>query len=127
MSYMTVLFTDNTLGPFRLSDLFAAAAAGNTIPGVTLTPSSAGPPALPRTPPRIAKQLIMQADAGNSDIPINIGTDASMLPTAGGGIGASLIAGQFLTLEDAPLDGVYISCTQDTEAALNIIVQGGFQ
>lgn len=116
MAYLTAAITTHTDGPFQLATLFE----GGTIAGVTLTPAA------PEKPPRIAKQCIIQADPGNTTNLIYVGTDATMLPTSGGGIGNSLAAGDTLILEDVPLTGVYLAASADS-AKVNVIAQGGFQ
>lgn len=116
MSYLTADITTASDGPFDVAKLFA----GGTITGVTLTPAA------PATPPRIARQCIIQADPGNTTNLVYVGTDASLLPTAGGGIGNSLAAGDSLTLEDVALTGVYVSASANG-VKMNIIAQGGFQ
>lgn len=126
MSYMTVEITTTTDGPFQLSALFVP---GASIAGVTITPSAApsgASPGLPAPPPRITKQLVIQADPGNTTNFAYVGTDASLLPAAGGGIGHSLAAGDALILEDVALTGVFLSANADT-VKINIIASGGFQ
>jgi hypothetical protein len=120
MSYMTVDITTAADGPFQLSALFAP---GATITGVTITPSSAS---LPETPPRIVKQLVLQGDPGNTTKLGYVGTDASLLPAAGGGIGNALRAGDVLVLEDVALAGVWLSASADG-TKINVIANGGFQ
>ena len=117
MAYMTVTFTDATKGPYSLATLFA----GGTIAGVTLTPAT------PAKPPRIANQCTIQGDPGNSAGLGYVGTDASMLPTAGGGVGYSLTAtGVPLVLTKEPLTGVFLSASANG-VKINVIAQGGFQ
>jgi hypothetical protein len=117
MAYMTVTFTDATKGPYSLAKLFA----GGTIAGVTLTPAT------PATPPRIANQLTIQGDPANSTSLGYVGTDATMLPTAGGGVGYSLSAtGVPLVLTDVALTGVFLGASANG-TKINVIAQGGFQ
>jgi hypothetical protein len=126
MSYMTVDITTAADGPFQLSALFAP---GATITGVTITPSAAAvdpSPGLPAPPPRIAKRLVLQGDPGNITKLAYVGTDASLLPTSGGGIGNSLRAGDVLVLEDVALTGIWLSASADA-TKINVIAQGGFQ
>jgi hypothetical protein len=118
MSYLTVDITTASDGPFQLSALFAI--GGGTIAGATVTPSS------PATPPRIVKELIIQADPGNSTNFAYVGTDATLLPTSGGGIGNSLAAGDPLILHDVALAGVYLSASANG-VKINVIANGGFQ
>lgn len=115
MAYLTVDITNASDGPFSLATLFA----GGTIAGVTLTP------AVPPKPPRIVAQLLLQADPANAG-DVLVGTDASMLPTAGGGTGQDLQAGSGLQLNNVALTGVFISATA-APAKVNIIANGGFQ
>lgn len=127
MSYLTVDITTASDGPFQLSALVAP---GASITGATITPSAAATsssPGLPAPAPRIAKQILIQADPGNSSNLVYVGTDSSLLPTSGGGIGASLAAGDFLpALENVPLTGVWLSASANS-TKINIIIQGGFQ
>jgi hypothetical protein len=116
MAYLTATITVATAAPFQLSSLFALGSAT----GVTVTPTA------PAKPPRIAKQLIIQADPGNSTNFAYVGTDASMLPTAGGGVGNSLAAGQPLILLDIALTGVYLAASA-AGVKINVIARGGFQ
>jgi hypothetical protein len=117
MAYLTVNFTDATKGPFSLATLFA----GGTITGVTLTPAA------PAKPPRIASQVIIQGDPANSTNLGYVGTDATMLPTAGGGVGYSLSAsGVPLVLTDVALTGVFLGASANG-TKINVITQGGFQ
>ena len=117
MAYLTVTFTDSTKGPYSLAKLFG----GGTITGVTLTPAA------PATPPRIPAQTVIQGDPGNSSNLGYVGTDATMLPTSGGGIGYSLTAtGIPLVLTDTPLAGVFLGASANG-VKINVITQGGFQ
>jgi hypothetical protein len=117
MAYLTVNITIAADGPFNAATLFG----GGTITGATLTPAT------PAKPPRIANQLIIAAAPGNGANLIYIGTDASLLPTSGGGTGIVLSAtSQPLVLTDIDLAGVYISASANT-TSFSMIAQGGFQ
>ena len=117
MADLTVTFTDATKGPYSLATLFA----GGTITGVTLTPAA------PAKPPRIASQLTIQGDPGNSANLGYVGTDATMLPTSGGGVGYSLSStGVPLVLTDVALTGVFLGASANG-TKINVIAQGGFQ
>ena|SRR5580658_8626689 len=119
MAYMTVTFTDTTKGPFNLLTLWKAAIAGSLPAGVTVTPAT------PATPPRIAAQLPIQNDE-NSAGTLYVSTDASALPTAGGGVGQKLDPGGATEFLNQPLTGVYLSASANSTIA-NILAEGGFQ
>jgi hypothetical protein len=115
MAYLTAEITDDSKGPFSLAELFE----GGSITGVTLAPTA---PAKPASTPR---QVFVQADPGNSTNHIYVGTDASMLPTSGGGA-YSLAAGDSIVFENASLEGIFVSASA-SNIKVNVIAQGGFQ
>lgn len=127
MSYLSADITTAADGPFQLSALFKI--AGGTIAGVTVTPSAAASgstPPLPAPAARIPQQTVVQADPGNGSNLIYVGTDGSLLPTAGGGTGIVLAAGVSYTFVDTPLTGIWVSASANG-TKLNAIASGGFQ
>lgn len=126
MSYLTVDITTAADGPFQLSALLVP---GASIAGVTVTPSAAAAgssPGLPAPAPRIVEELLVQGDSGNTTKLACVGTDASLLPASGGGVGNSLAAGQTITLHKVPTTGVWLSASADA-TKINLILNGGFQ
>jgi len=115
MAYLTASFADAAPGPYSIAQLFS----GETLAGVTILPAA------PATPPRIAKRLILQ---NQSDTAILlVGTDSSMEPSAGGGVGLYAEPNASpVTFEDVPLDGIFISFSE-ANGVVGVIAQGGFQ
>lgn len=121
MTTIQVTITTPASGPFNVLKLLE----GDTYAGaVTIVPTpAAGPPVVPATPPRIANQLVMQGDAGNSTNTIYWGDENLAANGAGG---HELAAGVYApALTDVPLSGVFVSGSSGSPKVV-ITAQGGF-
>jgi hypothetical protein len=123
MTSISVTFTTPASGPFNVLKLLQ----GNTYSGaVTITPTPAtGPPVVPAPPPRIAAQLFLKGDDGNTTNFVYVG-DLNLTP-ASTDTGTRLAAGISLPpMVNVPLAGVFVNGSTGSPV-MKIIAQGGFQ
>lgn len=117
---VTFTITDSTKGPFNLAAVIATAIALGSTTGLTVAPTA------PAKPPRIANEIKVQPDPANTGIAY-LGTDANLLPTAGGSTGIQLAATSATqTLTNISLAGVYFAGSANG-TKISFLIQGGFQ